>query len=66
MLARLPLMSGMRILDLGCGTGLVGLPLGIVTGDVLGLDLSSAMTDHLDFFEQVRHGGILQYRKRGD
>ncbi len=38
----------------------------MLPGAFLFVGHSETLTDHLDFFEQVRHGGILQYRKRGD
>ena len=43
MITRLPLAPGLRVLDLGCGTGLVGLPIGLITGKLIGIDLSPAM-----------------------
>ncbi len=43
MFAVLGLRPGERLLDLGCGTGLVGHALGQVTGDLLGIDVSAAM-----------------------
>lgn len=40
---RVPLAAGQRLLDLGCGTGLIGLPLAASTGALLGVDLSAGM-----------------------
>ncbi len=35
-------------------------------GGFLFVGHSETLSDHHDLFDQVRHGGILQYRKRGD
>ncbi len=40
---QIPLAPGHRLMDVGCGTGLVGLPLASITGSVLGVDLSVEM-----------------------
>ncbi|HAT09269.1 MAG TPA: class I SAM-dependent methyltransferase [Planctomycetes bacterium] len=42
---QIPLTPGQRLLDVGCGTGLIGLPLATVTKSVLGVDLSAGMID---------------------
>lgn len=47
-----PLHSGQRLLDVGCGTGLIGLPLATITGSVVGIDLSTAMVSR--FLEKAR------------
>ena len=41
--ARIPIGPGTRLLDLGCGTGLIGLPLAVGAGPTLGLDTSAGM-----------------------
>lgn len=40
---RIPLAAGQRLLDVGCGTGLVGLPLASITRSLLGIDVSAGM-----------------------
>jgi predicted TPR repeat methyltransferase len=40
---QIPLTPGQRLLDVGCGTGLIGLPLAAITDSVLGVDLSVEM-----------------------
>jgi cyclopropane fatty-acyl-phospholipid synthase-like methyltransferase len=42
------LRPGLRLLDIGCGTGLIGLPLASVTGSLLGTDLSPGMLDRFN------------------
>ena len=37
----------------------------LLPGGFLFVGHSETLSDHLDLFNQVRHGGILQYRKRG-
>ena len=38
----------------------------MLPGGFLFVGHSETLSDHLDLFDQVRHGGILQYRKRGE
>jgi len=38
----------------------------LLPGGFLFVGHSETLSDHHDLFDQVRHGGILQYRKRGD
>jgi len=40
---RVPLAAGQRLLDVGCGTGLIGLSLAGITRSALGVDLSAGM-----------------------
>lgn len=42
---RIPLTKGQRLLDVGCGTGLVGLPLATMTHSLLGVDISTGMVE---------------------
>lgn len=44
-IATVPFRPGLRLLDVGCGTGLVGLPLSGGAASVLGVDLSAGMVD---------------------
>lgn len=47
---------GMRTLDVGCGTGLVGLPLAGITGALRGVDLSAGMVGR--FQAKARESGL--------
>ena len=50
------------LLDLGCGTGLLGLCLGRLDGDLIGVDLSARMLDQaapLGLYGELRHGDAL-------
>lgn len=48
------------LLDLGCGTGLMGVHLGKIDGKLIGVDLSPRM------LEQARHHGFYTELKQGD
>src|SRR5580765_5846418 len=50
------------LLDLGCGTGLLGLCLGRLDGDLVGVDLSARMLDQaapLGIYSELRQGDAL-------
>ena len=50
------------LLDLGCGTGLLGLCLGRLDGELVGVDLSARMLDQaapLDIYDTLRNGDVL-------
>lgn len=47
LLKEIPLTSAMRVLDFGCGTGLLTLRLGPLVGSVVGVDSSAGMLDVL-------------------
>ena len=50
------------LLDLGCGTGLLGLCLGRLDGDLVGVDLSARMLDQavpLGLYAELRQGDAL-------
>ncbi|MBS0582698.1 MAG: methyltransferase domain-containing protein [Proteobacteria bacterium] len=50
------------LLDLGCGTGLLGLCLGRLDGDLIGVDLSARMLDQampLGIYGELRQGDAL-------
>ena len=53
-----PLEKNMRMLDFGCGTGLITLALKPLVGAVLGLDTSRGMLDELE--AKLRAGGIAE------
>ena len=51
------------LLDLGCGTGLLGLCLGRLDGDLVGVDLSARMLDQakpLGIYAELRQGDALK------
>lgn len=52
----IPLSPGQRLLDVGCGTGLIGLPLAAITGSLLGVDLSPGMVER--FIAKAHAAGL--------
>lgn len=58
--AAVPLRQGLRLLDIGCGTGLVGLPLAGGAASVLGVDLSAGMVQR--FAAKAAAAGLAQVR----
>ena len=61
MLGRHP-QRRLDLLDLGCGTGLLGLCLGRLDGDLVGVDLSARMLDQaapLCIYDALRRGDAL-------
>ena len=52
------------LLDLGCGTGLLGLCLGRLQGRLTGIDLSARMLDQaapLGLYDELQHGDALMH-----
>jgi ubiquinone/menaquinone biosynthesis C-methylase UbiE len=54
--SRVPLTTGMRALDVGCGTGLLSLPLANELGHITCIDTSQGMLDVLD--EKIAAGHL--------
>jgi predicted TPR repeat methyltransferase len=60
--ARIPLAAGQGLLDVGCGTGLIGLPLAERTGRVLGIDVSAGMVERFTAKAAGRSGVAAEVR----
>ncbi len=60
--ARIPLVAGQRLLDVGCGTGLIGLPLAERTGWILGIDVSAGMVERFTAKAAGRPGVAAEVR----
>lgn len=62
--ARLGGRTGLSTLDLGCGTGLMGLALGEIAGELTGVDLSEgmlAMADEREIYDQLYVGDAVAF-----
>ena len=59
-----PAVTGLDILDLGCGTGLSGLPFRSLARNLTGIDLSSGMLNQARLrgvYDQLLQGDVVEY-----
>lgn len=61
---QLPEAQGLRVLDVGCGTGLIGKHLRSVAATLVGVDLSAKMLEHADrsgFYDQLVKSDLVDF-----